>query len=395
MLALLLSACSWPQYRGDARHSGVNPFAPGIDATTITSLRTAWTSSPNGANDEVAIRDGRAFVKGTGAVRALDLASGAELWHVDSQNRHQSNQLEPPTTLSLPGGPVVAMSEFGIDFVVGQPLFGASDGLVRLLNPATGELLETWTDGDVSPPIDASAWIAAPVSRDLRGIHAEVHRHGLVVRAPDGVNAFSTELPEGPTDVVGNDTTTFAASGTATYAIPAHGCGSTACGADWSTNIGNKLALGDGTLFGISYSGVLAAVPAAGCGAPYCTPTWFTAPLGGFSGIAVTGTRVYVTHGATLSVFDAAGCGTAICTSIWASIASGTLSAPSVVNDLVLAGDSAGNLVAWSNAGCGVANCTPIASLPQGGFVGPVSPVDHALAFTVDGMLRKLTVPSA
>lgn len=394
ILGLVLSACSWTQFRGDGRHSGVNPYAPGVDTSTITSLQPAWTSAPNGASGEVAVRNGRAFVNGNGALRALDLAGGAERWHVDHISAHQINRLEPPSTLLLPGGPVVAMSEFGLDLVTGQPQFGAADGLVRLLDPATGQLVGTWSDGSWSPPIDAGAWIAAPVSRDLSGIHAQVHIHDLVVRAPDGNNGFVTHLPAQLTDVVGNDTTTFAATASGTYAVPAHGCGANTCGATWSTIIGEQLALGDGTLFGISWGGVLAAVPAAGCGAPTCAPAWSSAPLtGSIGGIAVTGKRVYVTTGATLSVFDAAGCGTATCAPLWSATGSGGLSAPTVVNDLVLVGTDAGDVQAWRTDGCGATTCPALATLPQGGPVGPVSPIHHALVFTVGGAVRKLMLP--
>ena len=99
-----------------------------------------------------------------------------------------------------------------------------------------------------------------------------------------------------------------------------------------------------------------------------------------------------MTNGSTLSVFSATGCGASSCAPLWTSTAPGTLTAPSIVNDVVLAGTATGQLVVWACDGCGSATCPVFWSQDQGGAVGPMSPIDHALVFTVGPRMRKLAV---
>ncbi len=156
---LALAGCSWTQYRGDSRHSGVNPLAPGVDTTTLASLVPAWTSLPLGLTGaEVTVRDGRGFAPAGTALRAIDLVDGHELWHVDHATTHTANILNPASTFTTGSGSAVAMSEFFLDFNLQSPQFGSASGQVRYLDPATGQLLSTSPDASYATPIEANGW---------------------------------------------------------------------------------------------------------------------------------------------------------------------------------------------------------------------------------------------
>lgn len=89
-IVLVLSACSWTQFRGNARRSGVNPYAPGVTAATLNSLTPAWTSANHGAQlDDVITRDGLAVFGGTTALWAVDLGTGGDAWHADHARPHK------------------------------------------------------------------------------------------------------------------------------------------------------------------------------------------------------------------------------------------------------------------------------------------------------------------
>lgn len=98
------------------------------------------------------------------------------------------------------------------------------------------------------------------------------------------------------------------------------------------------------------HTGSLTAFSLDGCGAATCQPVWSATVSGPDGDLAVTAARVYVTSGATLPVFDADGCGAPTCAPLW--------------------------------------------SQDQGAVVGPVTPIDRALVFTVGGQMRKLVLPS-
>ncbi len=333
--------------RGDGRHAAVNPFAPGVDSGTVTTLVPAWTNTTTSVTGEVVTLDGRAIARASAAVYGFDLTTGAAQWHVDqalTSPQYQIKGVGEVTTIGTGATARVVMSEFEIGFDPQNPSVFAADGFTR--------------------------W------------------------APGADPNFAVSLPNaGITEVVSDGTTTFAVDNGVTFAMPAKGCGQASCPTSWSTGFTGHLTVVNGTLFGVDASGSLGAVPAAGCGGAVCLPTW-TAPLTGAPlGLAVTGSRVFATSGSTLAVFNVDGCGTATCNPLWSSTTGAGLTAPSVVNDLVFTGGDAGHVQAWRTTGCGSPICDPIASLPQGSRVGNVTPISRALVFVVDGNLRKLMLP--
>lgn len=298
------------------------------------------------------------------------------------------------------------MSQTWIDTIQGTSYFQIS-GDTADLDLATGATLGFEHRGAGTPPLEANGWVYIPNVQ----ISAVPRNSSVIIdvtaRPLDGSGPGFTVLLSANSQVVSS----LAVSGDQLFirtrygvlAVPAHGCGHSACVPSWQAayaaaagnNVLGQIAIGRDAVFDLGQNGTLTAVSANGCRAFDCSPLWSTPPVAGAKGLAVTGDRVYVTAGSTLSVYDAAGCGAPTCTPLWTSTAPGALSLPSVVNNVVLAGAATGQLVAWNVNGCGAATCPVLWSQDQGGAVGPVSPIDHALVFAVGGTVRKLVVPAA
>lgn len=399
----LLSGCAWSQYRGNAAHTGANPWAPGVTVATLGDLAPAWTSADHGAlAEEVTARDGRVLVPGSAALWALDLATGADRWHVDRTFGHQSNTLTAASTWRASGTSVVAMTQLWSDSISGTPYF-QNIGQVTQLDLATGATLSSEARAG-TPPAATDDWayfpqvhiIAVPASIGPSEIDIKV-----VARKLDGSGTTFTAALSGSVPIV----TDLAVDGDRLYVrdrfglkvYPAHGCGQPSCAPTWTSDYGTgssfgRIAVAGGRLFDLDQNGKLTVLPAT-CATATCAPIWTASVTYGPKGMAVAGDRLYVTAGATLSVFAAGGCGAATCNPQWTSSASGPLSSPSIVNDVVLAGTTSGALVAWNRSGCGVPTCPVTWSQAQGGAVGPVTPLSHALLFPVGGAVRKLVVP--
>ncbi len=401
----MLSGCSWTQLRGNGQRTGANPFAPGVTLATISSLTPAWNSADHGAvAQEVTIRGDRAVFAGSSALWAIDAATGADVWHVDRTNGHQTNALIPATTWRSNNTAVVGMNQFWTDSISGTPYF---QWLSRLdvLDLATGTTVSTRASAALTPPLDAGGWLYLPVdliiARPVASGQSVIDIH-LDAQALDGSGATFTVPLSSPIEPISSlavdGDTLYLRTLTGVRALPARGCGQPVCTPTWQSTYLNasptgQIAVENGTVFDLASNGALTAIDAAGCGAPTCTPRWQASSQFTGAGFAVASGRVYVTTSNRLSVYDAAGCGTPTCAPLWTGTATGTLTAPAIVNDVVIAGTVDGNLTIWNRAGCGASTCSPAWSQAQGGAVGPVSPIDHALVFTVGGSVRKLEVP--
>ncbi len=71
-LVVTLSGCAWAQYRGDAAHTGYQPFESAIGVSNVSALAESWSSSNADASGVVA--GGVLYAPGVGGVRALDAA---------------------------------------------------------------------------------------------------------------------------------------------------------------------------------------------------------------------------------------------------------------------------------------------------------------------------------
>lgn len=197
ILGLALSACSWTQFRGDGSHSGLNPYAPGVDSGTVGSLAPAWTNSTVPLAGEVVTRDGRAFVRSTTkAIYGFDLTTGTALWHVNAtltSPLYQFKNLLNPTTVGSGANATVVMSEFEVGFDPQNPSFMAADGATTEIDPASGQVVASITDGDDAVRVEYGGWTSWPRERVTSGIHA-TQIHDLVVDAPPGELGFVTHL---------------------------------------------------------------------------------------------------------------------------------------------------------------------------------------------------------
>ncbi len=402
--ALLVVGCSWPQYRGGPNRSGANPFAPGVTLASLAALSPAWTSGDHGIlGDDVIVEHGRVVAPGSSALWALDAGTGADAWHMDRTFGHQTNDITAATTWSEGGGERVAVTQYYSDAISGTSYF-QDIATTAELDLATGAVLRSTDRGTTQPPVASPDWVYFPQSHVIFvpiGLGRSELDMKLVARASDDSgSSFTVPLasPDSfPTGTAVDRDHLFVRTLAGVLHIPARGCAAPTCAPTWHAYFGGgattgQLAIGAGTVFDLDNHGRLTALREDGCGATACSPLWTATLPGTNRGIAVAQGRVYVTNGSTLYAFDESGCGAATCTPQWTSTASAMLSSPSVVNDVVLAGTADGSLVAWDVEGCGTETCPVGWSQAQGGAVGPVTPLDHALVFPVGGSVRKLVV---
>ena len=65
MIAVLVCAgCSWPQFRGEAAHNGVQPFETKINTSNVATLSQAWSAATTGTigYSSPAVANGVAYV---------------------------------------------------------------------------------------------------------------------------------------------------------------------------------------------------------------------------------------------------------------------------------------------------------------------------------------------
>lgn len=70
LAALLVAGCSWPQFRGDAAHTGFQPFESKIDASNVSLLSEAWTAQLGPTTSSPVVAGGRLYVGEGGFPRA-------------------------------------------------------------------------------------------------------------------------------------------------------------------------------------------------------------------------------------------------------------------------------------------------------------------------------------
>lgn len=163
-LALLATACS--------KEEEVAPPAELVDFDPVVKINRVWSANTKGGDDVLrlglrpAVEGERVYVAGHGGdVQALELATGRNLWRVD-------------TDLELSGGPAVGE---------GLVVVGSSDGLLVALDSATGaKRWQVMTGGEVltAPSVASGLVVVRTVDGRLRGL-----------RAADGTEAWNYEQP--------------------------------------------------------------------------------------------------------------------------------------------------------------------------------------------------------
>jgi outer membrane protein assembly factor BamB len=117
---------AWPQFQGNAAHTGYEPGETSVTRQNVGQLTVAWTQAlPDGGSDnsEVAVSGGTVYISAGDTVTAFGAASGTQLWQA-----------------TLPGGVLGTPSVSGGLVVVAYDWGSRSHpkGSVVALNGATG-----------------------------------------------------------------------------------------------------------------------------------------------------------------------------------------------------------------------------------------------------------------
>jgi outer membrane protein assembly factor BamB len=162
--ALLAAACD--------KEKDVAPPAELVDFDPLVRIDRVWSTGTKGGDDVLrlglrpAVAADRVYVAGHGGdVRALELATGRDIWRVS-------------TDLELSGGPAV-----GEGFVV---VGGSGGGLVALDAETGAKRWQVMTGGEVlaAPTVSSGIVVVRTVDGRLRGL-----------RASDGVEVWTYEQP--------------------------------------------------------------------------------------------------------------------------------------------------------------------------------------------------------
>jgi outer membrane protein assembly factor BamB len=342
------AAARWPQFQGNAAHTGLNRVEATLNTGNVSGLTLSWVGEVPGTVDGSSpmVADGSVYISSAGE----GLAGGAGLY-VFPQGGCGAPTCDPswhgatgPNDMSAPA--VVG----GLAYVTSQASFTSNNGRLNVFD-AHG------CGADVCQPL----W-----------------------QGQGGTESFLVSSPA----VIGGVVYVGSVDGRL-YAFDAAGCGKKRCAPLWTADVGGDLidsspAVAGGVVYVASFDGRLAAFDAGGCGAATCGPLW-TADLGGTVDVAspaVAGGRVFIGNGSFLNVFDAAGCGVAVCEPLWRGAATFTGNTPAVSGNTVYIdaqptrkGRANSALEAFDVRGCGQAVCKPLwtgVNFNAGGESSPV-----------------------
>ena len=408
LLVILVSGCSWSQYRGDAAHTGYQPFEAAISVTNVSTLTTAWTG-PSGA---FAVSGGVLYGNGGAGLVALDAAGETNCSGV------------PKTCAPLWNGPIPESGNFFAPAVANGSVYvsGANSGSVWAFDAAGNagcggvprKCTPLWTGASAviavsSPTVsDGKVYVGASTGAADPGLYVY---DAAGVTGCTGIPKTCGPLWTGQTGqfigapAVANGVA-YVASTDHLYAFDAAGvvgCGGLpkSCAPLWSASTTFRLVSAPAIANGLVYvgsqnpddnTGALYAFDAAGVsgctGIPKnCAPLW-TAPTADHiaGGPAVTARNVFIgTLDGTLYAFDAngsTGCaGTPkTCAPLWtgAHLYSGFTS-PAVANGVVYFGNGLELLAfdAAGNTGCsGIPkSCAPLWVSPNISGIGMLDPI--------------------
>jgi outer membrane protein assembly factor BamB len=291
----LLTQARWPQFQGNAAHTGTNTSESTLNTGNVAGLSLSWVgqfggelnwASPVIENDNIYLTGGQAglvvFAKGGCGSSTCD-----PVW------RGQTGP-QAIATPAVSGGSV---------FVNSQASFTSNDGRLNVFS-AKG----------------CGADVCQPLWQGVGGDESFLVSSPAVSRGIVYVGSFDGKL----------------------YAFDAGGCGSQLCRPLWTGQVGDHVnsspAVARGFVYAGSTDGHFAAFDADGCGTSGCDPLW-TASLGGPLDIAsptVVGGQVFVGNGNDrLNVYAAKGCATPVCEPLWQGRAPSTENTPAVSNGVV------------------------------------------------------------
>ena len=76
VLMVALGGCGWFQYRGDAAHTGYQPFETKISTSNVGQLTREWTASPGYTSSSPAVANGVLYAGAAPGLFAYDAAGG-------------------------------------------------------------------------------------------------------------------------------------------------------------------------------------------------------------------------------------------------------------------------------------------------------------------------------
>ncbi len=364
LLAVLALACSgcWAQFRGDAGHSGFQPFEFAVGPSNVANLTPAWSAVLGGPNPSAAV-----VASGTVFIGSDD----RKLYAFDGAGTKNCALSEcQPLWTAIAAGSVASTPAVsnGVVYVAGvdKKVYAFSaDGTTNCAG---------------TPTVCSPLWTAA-VGSTIGGPVAVAN--GMVFATSQAGKLFAFDAA-GITNCTG---------------VPL------ACKPVWSSVAGPLLtrapAIANGVVYAVTSTGSLDAYDAAGAvgctGATTrtCQPLWSTPASGtATESPAVAGGSVYIPTGTTgLQAFDAAGIvncsGTPkTCTPRWTS-AGPSYYAPAIANGIVI-GDTNGRLAAFDARG--ITNCsgTPVICNPKwtgapGTVISSTPSVANGVAYVESG----------
>ncbi len=282
----------------DAQHTRYNPFERILSPTTVSGLKTAWTSEPTGSS----ISSSPAIANGVVYVGSND----HKLYAYKAEGCGDGKSPCPPLWSSDPTGDVITSSPAVANGVV---YVGSDQKLYAYKAEGCGK--------STCPPL----WSSDPTG-------------GAIWSSPAVANGMV---------YVGSQDYKL-------YAYKADGCGNgkSTCSPLWSSDptggvITSSPAVANGVVYVGSYDHKLYAYKADGCGKSPCSPLWSSDPTGDSisSSPAVANGVVYVgSQDYKLYAYKAEGCGKSPCSPLWSSYFTGNIisSSPSVANGVIYVG---------------------------------------------------------
>lgn len=321
------AGASWPQFQGNAAHTGLNTRETILGTANVSGLELSWVglvpgnlnwASPVVTGDSVYITAG-----GGGLVVLPKDGCGASTCDPSWIGKTGPQPIATPAIVN------------GLVYVVSQANPHSNDGRLYVFD-ANG----------------CGRAICPPLWKGIGG------RESFLVSSP---------AVAGGTVFVGSYDGKL-------YAFDASGCGAFKCMPLWTGHVGQHVnsspAVGGGMVYVGSTEGKLAAFDAKGCGASTCPPVWRAQRDGGIdiASPTVAAGKVFVGTGRFMDVYDAKGCGAAMCAPLWRGRAQLTGNTPAVANGIVYIDaqpfrqhfTAIGVVEAFDADGCGKALCQPL-----------------------------------
>jgi PQQ-like domain len=387
-LGLVTASGCWLQTGFDAGRSGNNGGETTITSATVGDLAVAWSVPVGSGAREAVVSGGTAYVRSSGSVRALDVATGATRWTVGPAGSGAAaiagNRLWVPASgdacalqaLDPRTGGTLSSTPMGGPAVSGTDAFSAC--LAGDALSAGGRIVTSWTyaaiglspHGGCFPDFDNLTGNGTH-TENADGTGGGINTGGLTS------GCGNPGIPPAPSTLSSDGTVIYELTGTGI----ARYFGGTSLPLPAAPGfVPVPTVAAGGRLVLTSTDGRMFVLDAA-TGAVQWRGTFGTSAS---VPVAVTPTTVFAADGAgTLAAFALAGCGAAAaCAPTWTATTTGAATArPSVGGDVVYVGGDDGSITAFAAGGCGAATCGPLWSDNVGSAVSSSPVIDRGTLY--------------